>query len=250
MHRISLPLLLASLVGCAADTGDESFIIRSNLATPEGECLFLPALEAVSQSRGQLFLDSPTPYLLHPMFESRIVAPAGKESQRTVFLQGANVDLVIGPIETIDDAGNVTVDATEETLKFQTLFSAALAPNGGLTTAEFDLVPLSALALIKQRVGASPGRVHAQVRATATVFGDYYGDRIEGAPFQFPVTVCNDCIVSPVPVASAAECPLPMTTMPRLGNACNAFQDGIVDCCLDNGVLTCPAPVSTVPPPP
>ncbi len=246
MHRISLALVLASLVGCAADTGDESFIIRSNLAVPEGDCILAPALEAVSQSRGQIFLDSPTPYLLHPMLESRIVAAEGKESLRTVFLKGANVDLIIGPIETIDAAGNVTLDPVEETVKFQSLFSAALPPNGGLVAAEFDLVPLSALASIRQRVGANPGRVHAQVRATATVFGDFYGDQIEGAPFQFPVTVCNDCIVSRVLVNNVpAQCPLPMTAAPRAGNACNPFQDGLVDCCETNGQLVCPAPVAT-----
>ncbi len=249
MHRISLLVVFAAVgSACAAPSGDESFIIRSNLAVAEGNgCFLSPDLNAIALSRGQIFINSPIPYQLHPMFESRIVAPEGKESLRTVFLHGANVEVVIGPIETIDKDGFVNIDTTEETVKFKTLFSAALAPNGGLVAGEFDLISLDVLSKVRQRVAgiAATTRIHAQTRATATAFGDYYGDEINSNPFEFPVLVCNDCVVNVV------SCPLPMTATPRQGNACNLFQDGIVDCCNDdiNG-LTCPAEVSTAPPGP
>ncbi|MBS1123825.1 MAG: hypothetical protein H6Q90_6053 [Deltaproteobacteria bacterium] len=253
MHRISILIILTSLgVGCAADSGDESFIIRSNVAAPtEGTCEFTPDVNAQALSRGQLSLFSKNPYVLHALFQSRIVAPEGKESQRTVFLKGADVSVVVGPIEMIDAEGNVTTDAVEETLPgFQSVFTGALNPNGGLLVAEFDVVPLAALASIRARAGGAV-TIHAQVQTTATPFGDYYGAELRGAPFQFPVTVCNDCVVSPVVDDQGApvNCPLVMGTVPRLGNPCNPYQDGIVDCCNDTGGPVCPAPVSILPPP-
>jgi len=259
MQRVFISVLATVGVGCVAASGDESFILRQNLATTSDavSCAFIADLNAASLTRGQIALDSPTPYLFHPLFESRIVAAEGKDSLRTVFLKGANVELVIGPIDEIDDAGTVTTDPTTETIRFRSLFSAPLPPNGGLVTAEYDLVPLSALDSIRQRTNPN-NRIHAQITATTTAFGDYYGDQIESAPFQFPVTVCNDCItnilteVDPTvmpqtdpPTTRAVQCPTAIQNEPRLGNACNAFQDGVVDCCLDGTALVCPATVTS-----
>jgi hypothetical protein len=232
-------------LGCLAPAGDESFIIRSNLATAEGAgCTFTPSLSAASLSRGQVLLDSPIPYLFHPLIESRITAATGKESLRTIFLNGANIELQVGPSETIDAANTVSVDDTIETIRFRSLFSAPLPPNGGLTAADLDLVPLSTLAAIRARIGNTNGlRVHVQVTATATMFGDYYGDQIESSPFQFPVTVCNDCVIANRdPVTGLLPACETFEATPRLGNPCNVFQDGVVDCCAAaNGVEQCPA---------
>lgn len=249
-----VPSLLVLAVGCTADAGDESFIIRDNLAVLEGgTCTIVPSLSATRVSRGQLALDSPIPYLLTPMFESRIVAPEGRESLRTIFIQGGNVELDIGPIELIDAEGNVTIDAAVDEFNFKTLFSADLAPNGGLATAAVDLVPAGATALIRQRTaGAAPGtRIHAQVTARLTAFGDYYGEEIESTPFQYSVTVCNDCVTRTLlneMGTGPLVCPAPAGTTVSEGNPCNPFQDGIVDCCqaaMGDPTLICPAPLAS-----
>jgi hypothetical protein len=73
------------------------------------------------------------------------------------------------------------------------------------------------------------------------VFGDLQGDEIEGDPFNYPVTVCNDCVINML----SPTCPLPIGTVVRAGNPCNAFQDGVVDCCGDPTNPQCPAPVAT-----
>jgi len=251
MHRISLLLVIVT-AGCAADSGDESFIIRNNLAPAATECSFLPELNAAFLSRGQIALDSPTPYLFAPLFESRIVAAEGKESLRTVFIKGAKIELVIGPIESIDATGAVSLDETTETVKFESLFSAPLPPNGGLASGQYDLVSLDALSRIRAKTNPA-NRIHAQITATATVFGDYYGDQIEAAPYQYPVTACNDCIVTVVQGIGVdgnnvpnGTCPLAAGSTPRLGNACNQFQDGVVDCCVGPNGLECPAPVAAM----
>ena len=250
MQRVSILFVLVASAGggCVADSGDESFIIRNNLIPAVGSCEFTAELGALSLSRGTLDLNSPIPYLIQPLFESRIVAPEGKESLRTIFLTRADIELTIGPIETIE-GNNVTIDTATQTLQFASLFSAALPPNGGLATAQFDLVPESALVMIRQRVGATTGRVHAQVSAVATPAGDYYGDEIKGTPYQYPGTVTNDSNVRVVAgIGTGGTCPLAMTAKVEPGNPCNAFQDGVVDCCANaDGSLACPATISDVP---
>ena len=70
MHRI---MSLALLSGCIADAGDESFIIRSNLAPPSGgECFFQASIDAPAIARGQINIDAPIPYVFNPLLESRI----------------------------------------------------------------------------------------------------------------------------------------------------------------------------------
>ena len=202
------------------------------------------------------------PYLLTPLIESRITADLGQESARTVSLKGAKVDLAIGPI-TVEDAqgalvfscaaegadacfgdAEVAALAAAGTTKFRSLFSAPLAPNGGLTSASFDLVPTAAIREIQRKAGAlgAGARLHAQVVATATLYGDLNGGEVDGLPFDYPVTVCNDCVVNVVGACVAT----PKTFQPRTGNPCNLFQDGVVDCCTNGADLVCPA-VGTMP---
>ena len=249
-HVVVSPLVFVSL-GCLAPAGDESFIIRSNLATVDGAgCAFTASLGSASLSRGEVLLDSPIPYLFHPLVESRITSATGKESLRTILLKGADIELQVGPSETIDAANTVIIDDTIDTIQFRSLFSAPLPPNGGLTAADLDLVPLSTLAAIRARVGNTNGqRVHVQVTANATMFGDYYGDQIESSPFQFPVTVCNDCVIANRdPITGKLPACEGFVATPRLGNPCNVFQDGLVDCCeTATGAEQCPAVMVTPP---
>jgi hypothetical protein len=187
----------------------------------------------------------------------------GQESMRTVALMGAKIDLVVGPITVEDPLGNLTFSCAAEgasacfteaertalamsaVTKFRSLFSAPLAPNGGLSTATFDLIPTAAVREIQRKAGTVPAgaRLHAQVVATATIYGQLGGGEVESLPFVYPVTVCNDCVVN----VGKACAETPASFMPRPGNPCNPFQDGVVDCCTDAaGALVCPA-VGTMP---
>ena len=70
----------------------------------------------------------------------------------------------------------------------------------------------------------------------------FYGNtRLDGVPFEYPVTVCDACIRLVV-----GACPLPMGTPVLSGaNGCNQAQDGMVTCCSNGTTLVCPAQVST-----
>ncbi|MBX3161912.1 MAG: hypothetical protein KF773_38480 [Deltaproteobacteria bacterium] len=243
MQRVFIMAVAAATFGCTVNSGNESFVIQNNLAVQGDTCDFTATLTSPSLPRGQLFLDSPIPYVLTPLLVSRVTAAEGRESLRTIQVQGARIDLEIGPIESIDAAGAVTIDDTVDTLQFESLFATALTPNGGTAFGTFDIVPLSALELIRARATAG-ARVHAQAVATMRAFGDFYGQEIQSEPFRYPVTVCSDCVARPINTCNR----ITPTTMVRPGNPCNPFQDGIVDCCMSETLgLVCPATPETTP---
>jgi hypothetical protein len=251
-----LPVVLA-LAGCVADGGDEGLVVRDNLAPEATSCSFTPQPTSPFISRGTVHTRTPSPYLLSPLIESRITAPMGQESARTVSLMGAKIDLAIGPITVEDAEGAITFSCTADgagacyddaarealaasgTTKFRSLFSAPLAPNGGFSTATFDLVPTLAVREIERKAGTLPAgaRLHAQVVATAVIYGQLGGSEVQSPPFVYPVAVCNDCVVNVV----GACADTPTTFMPRVGNPCNSYQDGTVDCCTSSTGLVCPA---------
>jgi hypothetical protein len=250
---LRLFILLCVVAGCAADEYG-SFVILNNQAPPSGDvCAFTADENNAFITRGQLSTSVPSSYLLTPLFASRIKADMGKELQRTVALHGARIDLTVGPILTIEGGvtSTIEIDPTDPELgqsvagvtKFQTLFSAALPPNG-FSAASFDLVPAQVVDLVVARAQPSITRaIHAQVVANVVAFGDLQGTEIVGDPFQYPVTICSDCVVSNLGLCSD----IPLGDTGRAGNPCNPFQDGALDCCIGSaGQAVCPS-VGTMP---
>jgi hypothetical protein len=231
MRRV---LTLILFVGaCTANSGDESFIVRANLVPMDNACDFQADLIAPTLPRGIISTASRTAYLVNPLLESRIVAAEGKESLRTIMVKGAHVNLTVGPTEIVDPGGAVTIDSTIKTYQFDSLTSAALPPNSGLTFAQFDGVSLSAIADVKAAAGAN--HVHAQATISAVMFGDFYGEELNSNAFVYPVTICNDCVIATDPPPAC-----PLMGQVRAGNPCNPFQDGTVDCCTGANGIVCP----------
>jgi len=243
-----LLILLCVVAGCAADEYG-SFVILNNQAPPQGDlCEFTADENSTFITRGQLSIASFSAYLLNPLFASRIKADMGKELQRTVALHGARVDLKVGPIQIIENNVTTTIEIDEAdpelgegvggVTKFETLFSAALPPNG-FSAATFDLVPRTVIDAVVARAQPSETRiVHAQVVGSVVAFGDLQGSEIVGDPYQYPVTICNDCIVTFLGACAS----LTPGSIGRAGNPCNPFQDGALDCCESaTGALVCPA---------
>jgi hypothetical protein len=234
-------LITSALVftGCVADNGGEGFIILDNTAAPIGMCLLTGTIGQPTVSHGQISTLSPSGYLFTPLFQSKISAAAGQETARTLTFEGANVDLTVEAV-TIQSANGTftkvmpppTLDGTDG--QFQALFSGSLPP-GGTANASFEIIPLSTIGSIVQQSGAGPtDHLSAEVKAVIKPFGTLGGDRVDGTPFQYPVTVCNDCVV-----VDHGACPLTGTV--RLGNSCQPFQDQPVDCCRDaSNNLVCP----------
>jgi hypothetical protein len=197
-------------------------------------CTFTGVAGQPSISHGQISTDSSSPYLLNPLIESKITATTGSELQRTILIEGADVHLTV-PSATVGTS-TVPISLSAGNAAFQSLFSGSLAPNDGTTNVSMNLIPQAAIAEIVTQANPGTEHLHAEVVAQVNVYGKLGGDRVEALPFQYAVTVCNDCVVNVI-----GTCPVTATS--RLGNPCNVFQDLPVDCCTEptTGNLTCPS---------
>ena len=232
MSRLATLVLGSSLlVGCVASdgAGDEGMYIQKAIATTADSCAFSSTDAEAFIGHGTIYVGSPNSYLLHPQVKSRITTTSDLETtQKTIQIRGARVNL-----EFADSEVGAAVPAAQK--KFQSLFTGPLAPNGGITDATFEVLPEDALASIFPLAEGNP-RFETEVIAKVTVFGDLAGDEVTSQEFRFPITVCSDCVVN---VMGAC----PMTATGRQGNACNPYQDGVVDCCTTADGITCPGTV-------
>lgn len=248
MHRLfTIPatcaLITAALGGCAADNGDEGIFITSNVVPDDG-CTFTASAAEPFLTHGTYSVFSRDGYRFHPQMKSKITATAAQENMRTIIVEGARVTLSF-PDESVFTAAQQEALRSSGVMRFTSLFSAPLSPNGGLADGAFDLITP---ALLDELVAAKGAGIlaadapsfRAEVVATVVVYGDMSGEEITSQEFQYPVTICNDCVVREL-----GACPLPVGTMiTNTGNVCNPYQDGTVDCCRTGADVVCPAQVA------
>lgn len=236
LRLLTLTAVLA-LAACA-NTGDEGMIVLNNTATTD-TCTLAGTASQPFTSHGQIWAKSPNGYFLTPLLQSRIVKTDSTDvSQRTIFVTGANVTLEVKAtsIEHADGSfSNPTVTIPAGQAQFSALFSASLPPEGTANVG-FDVIPTQTLRQILTSSGAgATDKMTAEVLATVTVLGTLNGDHVSASPFQYPISVCNNCVV-----VDNGTCPMTISS-PRKGDACNVYQDGIVDCCHDaSNNLICP----------
>ncbi len=239
MRLASLTSVLI-LVGCA-NQGDEGMIVLNNTAVTS-TCVLTGDPAQPFVSHGELYALGNAGYLLTPLIQSRVTLETGGSAtavdqlQRTIALRGADVSLTVEAVSVRNSDGSYTV--TQPTNKqvdpFSVLFSGSLPPNGSVNVG-FEVITPATAQRILGLAGYQAGQLmSAEVLAAVTIRGDLGGDEIKSAPFHFPISVCTDCVVN-----NLGPCP---ATGTRAGNACNPFQDGVVDCCTGtSGQLICPA---------
>jgi len=248
MTRVVIPILLytAAATGCLAPEGDESFVIQSVLAPPVEACVFTANEAGPFLSRGFTGIGN-FEFLIAAQFESRVQAGEGRESLRTVFVEGANIELRVSPMLKIEGNTSSLDDSTVQTVQFQTRFSTAIGPNGGLGIGAFPLIPAEVMARLRQAAGAAVTNRSIQtsigVSATITAFADFYGDRIDSTSFEFAADVTNQNILI------LGQCPLPLgTVLPLPITQCFNFGQNLEPCCLGAaGEAVCP-PIFEPPP--
>ncbi|MGE0401550.1 MAG: hypothetical protein AB7T06_32915 [Kofleriaceae bacterium] len=207
---------------------------------PNDECSFDSSEGEPFIGHGVINVFSTNPYLIFPQMKSRITTTDNSQlEQRTIQIRGARVTL-----DFKDSAVGSLVSAPNK--KFSTLFSGPLAPNSGSATdGIFTLIPDEALAEIAAGKTTADD-FETEVVGKIVVYGDLAGDEVTSQEFQFPVTICTKCVFGNMTGGGVIPtCPLPAA---RAGNACNPYQDGVVDCCLDataNNELVCPGYVAT-----
>src|ERR1043165_5095439 len=242
MLRLTTLTAVLALAACAG-TGDEGMIVLNNTAVASS-CTLSGATTQPFIAHGQIFAKSPNGYFLTPLIESRVEsADSVDDTQRTIFLTGANVSLEVKAvsIEHADGSFANGPAITLNTPQFSALFSGSLPPAGSVNVG-FAVIPPQALRQILTSSGAgATDKMTAEVLATVNILGTLGGDSLESSPFQFPVAVCNNCVV-----VDNGACPMNIAA-PRTGNACNVYQDGIVDCCHDaSNNLVCPGSTATM----
>jgi hypothetical protein len=212
-----VPVLVLLAIGCVKNGADGMVILENDAATAT-TCTFTGVTGQPTLSSGQIFANSTNAYLLTPLVESRLSAGSGLEVDRSILLQGANVTL----------SGNgVALPNTS----FSTPVSGTIPP-GGTVNVSFPVIPVEDLA------GFVNGSDQGLITVTVQIYGTEGGGTIDSEPFTYGVTVCPEdapCVVQDPKVTCDA-----FTGGALVGNPCNPFQDGMVDCCTTNGKYVCP----------
>lgn len=227
-------------VGCADDAGDGALRIIRNSFVDEESCVVSPT-STTSLSSGRIEAASPIDYQLSPVVQNYAVSASGKyTAQRTAFLEGARVDITFAD-PTFFTAAEIAQMQADGITKFTSPFAATVTPDNGTSGMVFSVVPVELLRKIQPKLTATtPSTI---VITKLRVFGQMGGSEVEGEPFSFPVTVC-DFTKGPCVIATVAN-GCGGIANPRLGNPCNAFQEGPVDCCNNGTSVICPSPKSS-----
>jgi len=227
---LSVVAAVASVGGCAA-SGDEAILVMSNVVAGDN-CTTTTGTQTVL-AHGSLELVVPTSYVFFANLKSRITALTGQEDQRTISVWGANVDITF-PNSTLFSADELAQLRTDALTRFRAPSDTFLTP-GGTATAPFDIIPQGLVERIAAKVDLSQ-EFRLETIATLTVVGTMSGGDVTSQPFAYPVTIGNQISVHITGNCSA----LASDFTARQGYSCNPYQDGVIDCCL-NGGLVCPA---------
>lgn len=226
-------LLPLASTGCGRVPGQ--FEILNDQVPTSGSCT-IPVTPTIYQGEGMLDVgivrsDFPTAYFFFPLLENNLTS-TGTNDPNQIQMTGFDVDIsTVGP--TTPAAAQVLANADPALLHFQVPWSGGISSNGGQLSASVQAIPVAlAMQLASMGgLGTSPDlTLNLKIQARGMTNS---GRSLVSDPFNFPVQVCNGCLVGNV-----APCPYKPA---NAGNACNPAQDEIVDCCTDNGNLICPA---------
>jgi hypothetical protein len=237
--------LAAAASGCADQSGLQ--IIVLNHAVPDEGCILTPTddgafmAQGIVDANGAMSGSAATGYLATPLIKNIADSADGTlESERTVILQGARVDLVIGthsdgtPLLSDAQLGELT---EHNALKFTVPFSGSVSPDGGPAVLGFDAIPREVLTAVGEALDVEADE-RGLIQVVYTIFGETVaGSSVETDPFSFPVNVCVGCLV-----VNIGDC----TAIPdgdyTLGGQCNLYQDAPTQCCAASPTQSvCPA---------
>jgi hypothetical protein len=237
--RTALSLVFAWVVVALAACGrvpGQFEILNDQVPTPGMSCL-IPVAETVYQGVGTLDVsivrsDFGGAYFFFPLIENNLPGTGMANDPNQIQVTGFDVDIsTIG--STTPGAAQVLAGADPSLLHFQVPWSGGVSSSGGHISAAVEAVPVDLALRLASAGSLGTGRsltLNLKIQARGTTNS---GRSLVSDPFNFPVQVCNGCLVGTV-----APCPYKPT---NLGNLCNPAQDQVVDCCTSNGNLICPA---------
>lgn len=212
-------------VGCA-DNDLSMSVTQMEAITTQTQCVAMAVAGSTSVGRSRGLLDvslvTTSGYIGVPVIRNNLpnhMTATGVE-YNSIQLQGANITL-------ITSAGGLSAS--------QQKFFYAAAPghvDPGLLVPMFvEVIPA---ATAKQLAASIPANGLLTVTAEIRPVGMRDGDQIVGGPIDFPIDICNNCLVQ-----NAGTCPMPKGSVPELGG-CFVQQDDPITCCTDtNGAVLC-----------
>lgn len=232
-------MLFAALAGslllsgaCTDDSADSAILILQNQIPGEG-CAISTAQTTDAYLAGQIDTRSTVGYLFNPIIKNYSVSSANaSKTQRMVFLEGVDVEIDFQDSALFSDAEISALDADGVT-RYSIPLTGIIEPDGGVLALSFEVVPTEVLEFIASKTSANT-LIYARVAA----YGKMSSGDIRTQTFSYPITVCTDCSTRDVGLCTG----LPEGFVAAKANSCNAFQDGVTDCCGDGlGGLVCPA---------
>jgi len=239
LRRCAITLAVATAASCASQ-GDEVLLLLRNQLPGTG-CLISASENDPFVSQGTIdtaAAGSGRGYVMTPLVANTTTTDRATELQRTIIIQGADIDLSF-PDTALFDATELQRLRSSALTRFRVRFAGSVKPNGGTASFGFEVVPAELIREIATKLGT--GAVdRTLVMVQAVVFGEMGGGRVESQKFSYPVTVCRGCLVGSLGACAS----LPSGTDANQGGACNPFQDEPVDCCELGTALRCPATTS------
>lgn len=184
---------------------------------------------------------SETAYFVFPLMKNNLPGASGGDidSNKIVLTSFAvDISVLTAPTAITSLVGMLDADPSlSSLLHYQTPWSGSVASGGGEISAFVAAFPVE---LAERMLGAQGLSVQPSTWMNLRIrsFGHTTTRDIESDPFDFPVAVCDGCLI-------ANTQPCPFTSKPaNTGNPCNVAQDYFVDCCTAGNELICPPVVS------
>lgn len=215
---------------CVGNNSDSGLRILGNVAP--GAACDVDSSSTTFVDDGLIDAQSPIGYVFTPSVVNDLQTVSGEPiGPKTIYVTGARIDIRFYD----PDFASLAVDAS--LLEFQVPTSGSIEPNGGTAAYSFEIIPPELLdRLAVELPDPGPGEISRTTLDVAiTMVGTHGNGEVTSNTFHYPVEVCDSCVYNDVGACASLD----TTFMARTGGACNAFQDGVIDCC-DNFTV-CPA---------
>jgi hypothetical protein len=182
-------------------------------------------------------------YLVFPLLRNNLPGSAGGPDPNRIQVHSFAVDIGpsnYGPLPegvrnlfgSLEMGGPSSADYA--LLHYSLPWSASVSSGGGLTATLVAGFPVELARRVRATGSVGLARTSMTVNVHVRAFGSSTTQDFESDPLDFPVYVCDGCLI-----ANVLTCPFSAAPA-NPGNPCNVSQDNFVDCCSLNSDLVCP----------
>ena len=238
---VSSLLLACGLAACGRVPGQFEIV---NNQVPTESCQ-IPTSETIYQGQGRLDVrlvrsGAESAFYVFPLMRNNLASSGDGPDPNRITLSSFAVDISVltaPPATTALIASLESDSATSPLLHYKTPWSGSVSSGGGVISAWVAAFPveLASRILATHELGAGPS-VYMNLKIRA--FGHTLTQDIESDPLDYPVAVCDGCLIARTQACPFTQAPL------YTGNPCNVAQDAFVDCCTAGNDLICPPVVS------